>query len=268
MDSCFAKGSVSCIDRSAGGLLGQTYQARIIKNSYSACNVEGSSFVGGVIGDIVTKVIPFVVENCISYSKINGNDKNSSGSFLGGILNTQDGTTFDDVKITNCKTLQQNTNFVGGYFKSGFNHLPDYDVSPMQTIIQGIDLNNTSTNLQVGIKTESASQIDFDTNFELDFGKIVRNGIRSDSALSAIDDFIDLISAKETELGAVSNRLESVLDEIEIQYNNLASSRSTIRDADIAEVSSEYIKMQILQQASSTLLATANQTPSIALQLI
>ena len=96
----------------------------------------------------------------------------------------------------------------------------------------------------------------------------MRNGIRSDSALSAIDDFIDVLSSKETELGAVSNRLESVLDEIEIQYNNLASSRSTIRDADIAEVSSEYIKMQILQQASSTLLATANQTPSIALQLI
>ena len=53
-----------------------------------------------------------------------------------------------------------------------------------------------------------------------------------------------------------------------IQYNNLASSRSTIRDADIAEVSSHYIQQQILQQASSTLLATANQTPSIALQLI
>ena len=86
--------------------------------------------------------------------------------------------------------------------------------------------------------------------------------------MGAIDDFIDVLSAKETELGAVSNRLESVLDEIEIQYNNLASSRSTIHDADIAEVSSEYIKMQILQQASSTLLATANQTPSIALQLI
>ena len=40
------------------------------------------------------------------------------------------------------------------------------------------------------------------------------------------------------------------------------------RDADIAEVSAEYIQQQILQQASATLLATANQSPSIALQLI
>ena len=42
----------------------------------------------------------------------------------------------------------------------------------------------------------------------------------------------------------------------------------TVRDTDIAEVSSEYIKKQILQQAAATLLATANQTPEIALQLI
>ena len=56
--------------------------------------------------------------------------------------------------------------------------------------------------------------------------------------------------------------------EISTQYENLVSSRSTLRDADIAKESSIYIQQQILQQASSTLLATANQSPSIALQLI
>ena len=41
-----------------------------------------------------------------------------------------------------------------------------------------------------------------------------------------------------------------------------------MRDADIAEESSAYIRSQILQQASATLLAAANQSPSIALQLL
>ncbi|DAB18062.1 TPA: hypothetical protein CPT98_04665 [Candidatus Gastranaerophilales bacterium HUM_19] len=41
-----------------------------------------------------------------------------------------------------------------------------------------------------------------------------------------------------------------------------------MRDADIAEESSAYIRNQILQQASATLLATANQTPAIAMQLL
>ena len=79
---------------------------------------------------------------------------------------------------------------------------------------------------------------------------------------------LDSVIAKQTYYGSIQNRLESALDEITIQYENLVSSRSTIRDADIAEVSSHYIQQQILQQASATLLSTANQSPSIALQLI
>lgn len=86
--------------------------------------------------------------------------------------------------------------------------------------------------------------------------------------LARIDEMIRTVSAKQTEFGSTQNRLESALEEISVQYENLLSSRSTLRDADIAEESSAYIRNQILQQASATLLATANQTPSIALQLL
>ena len=58
------------------------------------------------------------------------------------------------------------------------------------------------------------------------------------------------------------------LESISVQSENITSSLSTLRDADVAEESSNYIKAQILQQASATLLATANQTPSIALNLV
>jgi flagellin len=77
-----------------------------------------------------------------------------------------------------------------------------------------------------------------------------------------------MLSEKATQLGAVQNRLESALESTTVAVENLVSSRSTLRDADIAKESSSYIKAQILQQASATLLATANQSPSIALQLI
>lgn len=60
----------------------------------------------------------------------------------------------------------------------------------------------------------------------------------------------------------------SALEQIKVSYDNLVSTQSTIRDADIAEESSAYIRSQILQQASATLLAAANQSPSIALQLL
>ena len=86
--------------------------------------------------------------------------------------------------------------------------------------------------------------------------------------LSNIDDMINTISSRITTLGAAQNRIQSAIESIGVQTENITSSLSTLRDADVAQESSNYIKAQILQQASATLLATANQTPSIALNLL
>lgn len=86
--------------------------------------------------------------------------------------------------------------------------------------------------------------------------------------LGFIDNAIDEISRRVTKIGAAQNRVESATSAIDIQSQNLTSSLSTLRDTDVADESSNYIQSQILQQASATLLATANQTPSIALNLI
>ncbi len=86
--------------------------------------------------------------------------------------------------------------------------------------------------------------------------------------LAKIDVVINEISSRVTTLGAAQNRIESAITSIGVQSENITSSLSTLRDADVATESSNYIKAQILQQASATLLATANQTPSIALNLL
>ena len=86
--------------------------------------------------------------------------------------------------------------------------------------------------------------------------------------LSAIDKVIENISDRITKIGAAGNRIDSAIESIAVQSENITSSLSTLRDADIASESSRYIQAQILQQAASTLLSTANQTPSIALNLL
>lgn len=86
--------------------------------------------------------------------------------------------------------------------------------------------------------------------------------------LSYIDAAIDEISSRTTAIGAAQNRVDSAISAIDVQSQNLTSSLSTLRDTDVASESSSYIQAQILQQASATLMATANQTPSIALNLI
>ena len=86
--------------------------------------------------------------------------------------------------------------------------------------------------------------------------------------LGFIDEAIDDISKRATKIGAAQNRVESAITALDVQSQNITSSLSTLRDTDIASESSTYIQQQILQQASSTLLSTANQLPSIALNLI
>ncbi len=93
-------------------------------------------------------------------------------------------------------------------------------------------------------------------------------GANASDMLNKIDNVIKEISNRTTTLGAAQNRIDSAIESIAVQSENITSSLSTLRDADVAKESSNYIQAQILQQAAATLLATANQTPSIALNLL
>ena len=97
---------------------------------------------------------------------------------------------------------------------------------------------------------------------------IYRNDSSAREFITFVDEAIDNISLRCTKIGAYMNRLESAIDATDVQRENLIEANSTIKDADVAVSSSNYIKFQILQQSSATLLATANQMPSIALNLI
>ncbi len=97
---------------------------------------------------------------------------------------------------------------------------------------------------------------------------IYRNDSSARAFIDNIDDAIDNISLRCTKIGAYMNRLDSAIDSTDVQRENLTEAVSTIKDADAATESSNYIKYQILQQATATLLSTANQQPQIALNLL
>lgn len=139
----------------------------------------------------------------------------------------------------------------------------------------------TAVNLQVGLDASDNSKIALEAT--LFAGAASKDLIGSEiaafvtkasatstaaSALTELDKAITKVSDRQTAIGAAQNRVESAISAISVQSENLTSSLSTIKDADVANESSSYIKAQILQQASATLLATANQAPSIALNLI
>jgi flagellin len=88
------------------------------------------------------------------------------------------------------------------------------------------------------------------------------------SAISLIDDAISTIDQVRGDLGAVQNRFESTIANLNNVAENLTAARSRILDADIAQETSQMTKNNILQQAGVAILSQANQTPQLALQLL
>lgn len=91
---------------------------------------------------------------------------------------------------------------------------------------------------------------------------------KAQSVLAGVDAMIGVIDAKRAELGAVQNRFSSTIRNQTNVIENLSAARSRIQDADFATETATLTKAQILQQASSTILAQANQRPQSALSLL
>lgn len=90
----------------------------------------------------------------------------------------------------------------------------------------------------------------------------------SQSAIAVIDKAISNIDTQRADLGAVQNRFDSTVSNLQSIVENSTSARSRIQDADFAAETAELTKQQTLQQASTAILAQANQLPSSVLSLL
>jgi flagellin len=88
------------------------------------------------------------------------------------------------------------------------------------------------------------------------------------TALDAIDDAIELVSDERAGLGAVQNRLEHKINNLNVAVENLSASESRIRDTDMAAEMMNFTRSQILSQAGTAMLAQANQAPQGVLSLL
>ena len=93
-------------------------------------------------------------------------------------------------------------------------------------------------------------------------------GIAGTYAIDAISDAISKVSSQRSSLGAVQNRLEHTIDNLDNVVENTTSAESRIRDTDMAEEMVNYSKNNILAQAGQSMLAQANQSNQGVLSLL
>jgi flagellin len=88
------------------------------------------------------------------------------------------------------------------------------------------------------------------------------------STVASLDDAIKSVSSKRADFGAIQNRLEHRLNNLATYQENLTASESRVRDVDMAQEMTKFTKLNILQQAGTSMLAQANQAPQGVLSLL
>lgn len=99
-------------------------------------------------------------------------------------------------------------------------------------------------------------------------GMSVANKEDARSNLEKVDNAINQVNSNRANLGALQNRLQSTINNLEVSTENLSAANSRVRDADIASVSAELATSNILENAGTSVLAQANASQQAALALI
>jgi flagellin len=138
-----------------------------------------------------------------------------------------------------------------------------------------LDGNIQTLDFQVGVDGTANDQITFST-IDATIGGAglnvtgldVNDKVNAAGALTTIDTALIAVSTARANLGAVGNRFQSAINNIQSFSESLSAANSRIRDVDVAEETSRMARANILQQAGVSVLAQANQQPQLALKLL
>jgi flagellin len=131
----------------------------------------------------------------------------------------------------------------------------------------------TTVSLQIGLDGSDNSRISF-TTVDGSASGIGLNGVgistaeAAQSALGAIGSAIATVASRRGSLGSIESRLNTAIANLRVAKENFSAAESRFRDAVVAEETANLTRTTILQQAGVSVLAQANQQPSLALSLL
>ena len=136
-----------------------------------------------------------------------------------------------------------------------------------------LDGNGGTISIQVGIGTGTSDKVAVNIGTARDTATLglsaqIDSASGATTAMDQIDLAISTVTSARSDFGAVQNRLESSIRNINMTSENLAAANSRIRDVDIAKETSRMTSYQILQQAGVSMLAQANTSTSLAMSLL
>lgn len=220
---------------------------------------------------------------------------------LGNAVQDGDKITIDgkEITLTNAGAANEISNALGGKYTVTLNNgtalkleqVKGEDKKNMSINFKGTDLqvktkegvtqvdavmNEGTVNLQVGANAKQSMTIEIGDMRAKALGVAdnqgealsVKTSEDANKAIKAFDEALNAVSSQRANLGAVQNRLEYTISNLDNTAENLTSAESTLRDVDMASEMMEYSKNNILNQAAQAMISQANQQPQNVLQLL
>ena len=196
-------------------------------------------------------------------------DAGADGSIAGLTINSvaidtvayTNGTTGDDIAKTLATAINAKMGETGVYASVTADQVTLNSVKAGKDLVVGGTV--AGSGLTAATTTAAATAT---ASFAKDLDITTFEGAQK--ALEIVDAALTSVNSARADLGAVQNRFTSVVANLQTSSENLAASRSRIRDTDFAKETAELTRTQILQQAGTAMLAQANQVPQNVLSLL
>ncbi|HSX64436.1 MAG TPA: flagellin, partial [Pseudoxanthomonas sp.] len=201
-------------------------------------------------------------------------DATADNSLTGMVIN---GVTIDDVEWKQDTSAANVAAGIAGAINAKIGETGVYasvesGAITLTSVKQGQDFSYTAGTLavadEVGLTGIAATADAVDGTAAFVDGLDVTTFAGAQQALEIVDAALTSVNGARADLGAIQNRFTSVVANLQASSENLAASRSRIRDTDFAKETAELTRTQILQQAGTAMLAQANQVPQNVLSLL
>lgn len=206
------------------------------------------------------------------------------GGLKVAVRNAQDGISVAQTAegaLTEVHSMLQRMNDLAVQYANGTQGAESQDAleaefDALETEIGRIKDNTTFNGVSLFAGAALTFQVGYSNGDTIDISATALADFSAATDMAAIDiansdtlrDAINEVSAQRAELGAIQNRFEHTINNVNVAVENLSASESRIRDTDMASEMISFTRSQILSQAGTAMLAQANQAPQNVLQLL
>jgi flagellin len=255
-----ALGTITAVNANAS--MTGTFTLTSASASVTLSGVVSSTYNGVVTSTTYSQVgtVSAYAATAGGYSKLNFDQVGISLDYLllsSATTDTANGTAFNAKVITLAGASNSDLYFQGGSDTS----------TPNMVVYDAINIRTDSTTGGLQAMNNVGGQVSVLNSYTSTHAQTTWATAFSTMG-TYVDAAVDLVSEQRSVMGALTNRISYINQNLEAYSTNLQSSRSAIMDTDFAAETAKLTKGQIMQQAATAMLAQANQMPNVVLSLL